>query len=232
MQNLLNYLTAFETNYQNTNVPKVSQYACAIIEPRLHSYLEVVIKNMIYFLPGWSVYVFHSKENEEFVHDILKGHNKNNINLIPISEGNITVEEYNQWLANPKFYQMINAKFVLIFQTDSYLRRFGMESYIKENYDYIGAPWGHISWTHQVGNGGLSLRKVDTMIRITNKHPWNGKAEDIYFQHAFVKEGLQMPNKYSDIMRSFSVETIMNSNPVGVHKYWKHFPNHLLDIKL
>lgn len=232
MERLLNYLPAFQANYQKTNVPKLSQNACAIVEPRKHPYLEVVIKNMIYFLPGWSVYVFHSKENEEFVHSILNGHNKNNTNLIPITEANITVREYSRWLASPKFYQMINAKFVLIFQTDSYLRRFGMEAYIKEDYDYIGAPWGHISKIHQVGNGGLSLRKVDTMIEITNKYPWDGKAEDIYFQHVFEKEGLRMANKYSPIMRSFSVENIMDANPVGVHKYWRHFPNHNFTIQL
>jgi len=232
MQNLLNYLPTFQANYQKTNVPKLAQYACAIVEPRKQPYLEVVIKNMIYFLPGWSVYIFHSNENEEFVHNILKGHNLNNINLISISKGNITVEEYSQWLTNPKFYEMIRANFVLIFQTDSFLRRFGMEAYIKENYDYIGAPWGHISWIHQVGNGGLSLRKVDTMIKLTSKYPWDGNAEDIYFQHAFVKEGLRMPNKYSPIMRSFSVENIMDPNPVGVHKYWTHFPNHNFTIQL
>lgn len=232
MDYLLNYLHVFQDNYQKTNVPNRSEYACAIIEPRKHRYLEVVIKNMIYFLPGWSVYVFHSKENEEFVHDILKGHNKNNINLKLISNGNITIQEYSRWLANPKFYQMINAKFVLIFQTDSYLRRFGMEAYIKENYDYIGAPWVHISDNQQVGNGGLSLRKVDTMIHITKKYPWDGNAEDIYFQQSFTKEGLKMPNKYSPIMKAFSVESIMHENPVGVHKYWLHFPNHNFTIQL
>ena len=233
MDRVLHHLDTFRKSFEKKSIPYRSKYACAIMEPRHHSDLEFVIKNMAYFLPGWSMYIFHSLENSEYVRNLVRGHNEMNINFIMISKGNINVSEYSKILSTPQFYEFIHAEYVLIFQTDSYLRRFGMEEYVKLGYDYIGAPWPHEGWDFQAGNGGLSLRKISKMLEVTHSHPWNGEPEDLYFQHALMKSGGKMCNKYWTTMAGFSVENIFHPNPLGVHKYWQfsHLPTYDMDLQ-
>jgi len=203
--------------YKDIHIPKHSKYAAVIVEPRCHVYLEFVIKNATYFLPDWSLYIFHSKQNKDFVSTIL-GHNRDNVHMIEFCLDNISIPEYNRLLTSPGFYKKFqNAKYILIFQTDSYICRFGIESYVSLDYDYIGAPWLYESYIYQTGNGGLSLRKVKKMIEITENIVWNGEAEDLYFNSALQHDG-KIPNKFSTIAQSFSVESIFHPNPFGTHK--------------
>jgi len=81
---------------------------------------------------------------------------------------------YNKLLLNREFYQaFIEYKFILICQLDVFVFYNSLEKFIRLDYDYIGAPWfeGFGSALADtkimgVGNGGFSLRKVSSALRI------------------------------------------------------------------
>jgi Protein of unknown function (DUF5672) len=55
-------------------------------------------------------------------------------------------------------------------------------------YDYVGAPWQVSYEGVDIGNGGLSLRKVSTMLYITRTFAYDGSEhEDLYFSRALKK---------------------------------------------
>jgi Protein of unknown function (DUF5672) len=104
------------------------------------------------------------------------------------------VRDYNKIAKSKEFWQSLQSKKVLIFQTDSVVIRHGIEEYIK--YDYVGAPWRIVSnekiiklresgWLPiPVGNGGFSLRNVDMMIDIIEREGDSSpetENEDIFF---------------------------------------------------
>lgn len=219
MDLIKHYLPVFQANWHEVKIPLESKNAAVIVEPRKDEYLELAIKNVVYYTPGWSLYVFHSKENEEFVKELLGADKLSQVHLICISKTNMSVPEYNTLLMMEMFWNWIDADNILIFQTDSYLRKFGIENFL--NYDYIGAPWSHELKHYQAGNGGLSLRKKAKILQAIRSHKVNlGSGEDGYFQEALYKTGAKLPLR-KDGMK-FSVETIYYNDPIGVHAYWKY----------
>lgn len=102
---------------------------------------------------------------------------------------------YNRLMLNVDFYKRFSDyKYLLIHQTDVFLFKPDLLYWCEKNYDYIGAPWlkphkikktkvysffiKKIPWLfstrikmsvehcNNVGNGGLSLRKIETFVRI------------------------------------------------------------------
>jgi hypothetical protein len=213
------YLEFFRSKYNPSKIPFHSEFAAVIVEPRILPYLEFVIKNIIYFLPKWSIYIFHSDMNKDFIKSITN--NAQNIHYINFTPENINIKQYNKLLLSLAFWQLISAETILIFQSDSYIRRHGIEEYLK--YDYIGAPWDICKAEYQSGNGGFSLRKKSVMIKILkdNLNTNIKDNEDIFFGKELVKMGAFLP-PISESMK-FSVESIYYNNPVAVHKFWHFF---------
>ena len=93
-----------------------------------------------------------------------------------------------------EFYRRFEKyEYILIYQLDAFVFSDQMQYFCKLGYDYIGAPWLHgifnyVDSSHylwNVGNGGLSLRKVPSFIRILEERkPLLGdqiKNEDLYY---------------------------------------------------
>lgn len=100
-----------------------------------------------------------------------------------------SVQSYNQLLLRQEFYLLFKDYMnILILQTDAFLRK-DITPIQSLGYDYIGAPWHrpfrvsiHKNEFHpdnrrhalksrvkvQVGNGGLSIRNVDSMMKVIN----------------------------------------------------------------
>lgn len=127
------------------------------------------------------------------------------------------VEGYNRLMLWPEFYRRFTAwRHVLICQTDAFVFADRLLDWCRRDHDYIGAPWiatPRNAWNNalfrltnrfrrrakqdghyfKVGNGGFSLRKVATFLRITEEqrpqiehmlaHPQddNLHVEDKYF---------------------------------------------------
>lgn len=93
-----------------------------------------------------------------------------------------SVVAYNQLCFSPDFYQTLsNYEYMLIYQLDAYIFEDRLDYWCNLGYDYIGGPW-LCHWSNdmenldhwEVGNGGFSLRRVNTFIDIlTNKKKRN-----------------------------------------------------------
>jgi len=85
-----------------------------------------------------------------------------------------SIEAYNKMLLAPWFYRnFTNYEFMLIYQLDAYVFRDELKAWCQKGYDYLGGVWfkgytknpeqGFVEWVP--GNGGLSLRKVDSCVK-------------------------------------------------------------------
>jgi hypothetical protein len=89
-----------------------------------------------------------------------------------------SVEAYNQMMLNSSFYQLFQQyRFILIYQLDAYVFSDRLLEFCGYEYDYIGAPWIEGKFEMDladrgilyVGNGGFSLRRVDSCLRQLEK---------------------------------------------------------------
>ncbi|MDR3340082.1 MAG: hypothetical protein LBT25_08365 [Candidatus Symbiothrix sp.] len=101
------------------------------------------------------------------------------------------IENYNRLMLSSQFYgRFLGSHYILIYQLDAYVSRDELAVWCEKGYDYIGAPWlekpvyrlpfvsvymrllhrykikrgilSKQSLYNKVGNGGLSLRKVES----------------------------------------------------------------------
>lgn len=81
----------------------------------------------------------------------------------------ISTSTYNELMLSKYFYKRFRLyDYMLIYQLDAYVFEDRLDYWMAKGYDYVGAPWfanygdhesGDDLW--EVGNGGLSLRKVE-----------------------------------------------------------------------
>lgn len=112
-----------------------------------------------------------------------------------------SIKGYNSLLISPLFYKcFLKYQYLLLYQLDAFVFDFNIDQWCNKEYDYIGAPWFDkktpTHFYHQllsssnlivrflkriidfnkgnklnVGNGGLSLRKVKTFYKISKWLP-------------------------------------------------------------
>jgi hypothetical protein len=205
----------------------IEKYTAIIIEPRKHRALEFVLRNALDNLDlRWSVQIFHGTENEEWLKQILeKSFQKDlpRISLKNLGVSNLkTSQEYNKLLTSREFTEAIPTETFLIFQTDSMINpahKNLIEKFI--DYDYVGAPWKSII---SVGNGGFSLRKRSTMLKIIEKYNRpNEMYEDVFFSIGCFRLRAHVPSL--EIAKEFSIETIYNPYSFGIHRAWAYHPD-------
>jgi len=83
---------------------------------------------------------------------------------------------YSDFCLSKTFYERFsNYKYMLIYQLDAWVFKDELEYWCKQDYDYIGAPW-KLDALYELtgvkvncgGNGGFSLRKIDSMLDLIN----------------------------------------------------------------
>lgn len=87
-----------------------------------------------------------------------------------------SITGYNTLLKDYVFYNAFkDYAYMLIYQLDAWVFKDTLMEWCNKGYDYIGAPWfsnygsyedGEHLW--MVGNGGLSLRKTQKFLQVTN----------------------------------------------------------------
>ena len=83
-------------------------------------------------------------------------------------------KNYSQLLLSRKFYNsFIDLQFIVIYQLDCIFLSNNIEYFCDTGYDYIGAPFfRNIEYPSlglsRVGNGGLSIRKVESFLSVLN----------------------------------------------------------------
>lgn len=221
----------------------------AIIEPRCHDFLEPVIRNVMHFLgKGWNLVVYCGTDNEAWLNDKLIGWHIRYVNL---GVKNLSPDMHNKLCMKRSFWENIREEKVLIFQTDSFMLRSGVESFL--DYDFVGAftlnPYeqapldpNKTGMTLGMFNGGFSLRTRLAMIDCIDKidlekidefRKSKGRdslptityygtiAEDIYFVTACSILGKKLPTKQAAC--DFSTEALYTKTSVGLHGLDKRF---------
>ena len=85
-----------------------------------------------------------------------------------------SVESYSKLMLSKCFYESFAAyEFILIYQLDCLVFSDQLEHWCRQGLDYIGAPLFNIKGQPESGfsgacNGGLSLRKVDSFLKVLN----------------------------------------------------------------
>ena len=92
---------------------------------------------------------------------------------------------YNRLMLSCEFYKRFTSfDYMLIYQLDAWVFRDELDLWCAKGFDYIGAPWFTENKCHEdgaslweVGNGGLSLRRIRTFINLFshNKHVYSVK---------------------------------------------------------
>ncbi len=203
------------------SMPLASDRVAVIIEPRPHPHLEYVIKNIMHFLgDGWGLQIIGSRSNEKFLNEILADCPNAYVRILDVE--NLTRLEFREMRKDSKYWQSLQGKQLLCFETDTLLCRPGIEAFLE--YDYIGAPWKAIqavSDVVRVGNGGLSLRSKQAMIDMCLRGKTHAiPSEDTYFsvQLHLHKDEYKLPSV--EVAKQFSVETLYYQTPLGFYKFW------------
>ena len=170
-------------------------------------------------------------------------------------------KSYSQLCINYEFYTAFDDyEYMMIYQTDCWIFRNDIIKYCDMGYDYIGGPiyspgsrWPGFknSMRPIVGNGGLSLRKISTMKKLTdpngysyNKHKdeWDSvEYEDMFICDVLAHDiYINIPDYR--IAEQFAIDTlpmhINKLNPMGAHRvfalhnYWKQRINELTDEEI
>jgi len=208
-----------------------------IVETRPHHNLIPVIENFRTVLPDVPIYVIHGTLNAKVLQDTF-GDQSDIFRFIQMDVDNLTIRQYNYLMTMPSLWAGLQGRHVLVFQTDSVLfskSKVRLDSFFK--YDYVGAPWRSL-YKHYVrnaflfraldyhtsaGNGGLSLRRRETMLKVCEQFPYLSipyASEDVYFSNAMEHmTGASVPEQ--SVAATFSYESILADQlPFGAHKFY------------
>jgi hypothetical protein len=212
------------------------KYTAVIIEPRRHKALEFVLKNALDNLDeSWKILLFHGTKNESYSQEIqnkLSDTFPGRLFLHRLEVENLNQVTYSEVLATKsKIYEYIDTEYFLIFQTDSIIFREHRDliyNFLHMNIDYVGAPWLQSAYVptkerHYIGNGGMSLRKTKTMLKIIEKNPWNPDHEwheDLFFTKPYADIPCVKPPY--EMAKVFCVDEVFSPISFGAHKPWTH----------
>lgn len=183
--------------------------AIVIVETRRNKGLKECIENHKKYLPDWKIVVFCSTDN---IGEIPEG-----CEIEILNSNKLDSNEYNTLLTSVKFWNKLNYEKVFIAQVDGFMRRKGIEEFLK--YDYIGAAW---NWSKEKenhgGNGGESLRTISVMKQICSMYSWNPQEgnEDVFFVNKMRESEIGVLPGIEEC-KKFGVETIYSENPLCCH---------------
>jgi len=172
---------------------------------------------------------------------------------------------YSRLLLSEDFYKpFMKYEYMLIAQTDTYIlnTKYTLNQFIKMNYDYWGAPWPkgpfykpytikdylkkiiirHPENCH-VGNGGFSLRKVQTTFSLVKSKRYFIKIlwhfnEDMFFSYLALDEKNKYHSAPVNLAATFAIENNMKeeilygNKPFALHAWSKYFtPEEIFEIE-
>jgi hypothetical protein len=185
---------------------------------------------MFFIGPGWNLQIFHGANNSAYVKRQL---GETGARLVKVNEI-YSLEDYSKLLTTIDFWRKIQGSKLLVVQTDSFMRKKGIDDFLE--YDYVGSPWKK---SHPFnlpdfsgGNGGISVRSKPKLIQALKRVPYRGQPEDYYFVHALNAIGAHVAPR--DICLKFGVEADFIPDPLAMHAIEKYLHEdeirHLLNV--
>ncbi len=124
---------------------------------------------------------------------------------------------YNKLLISAFFYKaFIKYDFMLIYQPDAWVFKDDLIYWCDKGFDYIGAPWfeGYMKPIENasiigVGNGGLSLRKTKSYLKVLNSFAYISTPKQIWTS---VSKGMRWYGFPISLLRYLANLTIKNNS--------------------
>ena len=135
---------------------------------------------------------------------------------------------YSKLLLSPEFYQRFsNYKYMLIYQLDAFVFYDRLEYFCSLDYDYIGAPLPIVKavptmvntttkYKEIVGNGGLSLRKISSFIKVTKDILNNSillgcedvwpRSQDMFFSYCGMNDSINFSTPNAELAGTFAFQ--------------------------
>ncbi len=175
----------------NTNIeppkPTSQGKVAVLVEPRQHPLLEYTVKQVMLTLgPTWSLQIFVSSSNEDFVRQRMRVHQNDTGQNIILSRlrdfGLDDLSKYGNRIqsafsAHEALYTAVQSEHILWFQLDVVMRSSPNDSWLQ--HAYIGSEWKGCEYPrcsqHTCpnvcggGNSGLSLRRRSILLRIATR---------------------------------------------------------------
>ena len=217
---------------------------CIIIVDTRGNMMSAVSAMVTHYNVGWNILVCCALD----VQDYYKTHLGEKVRFITHPLLNLkralTINDYNNIMKDRKFWTSVKDcgyEYALIAQEDSMILKECKEK-IKEflKYEYVGAPWVESPYltdagvTNLVGNGGLSLREINAMIRITKEHEFEKTMtyvknnmvipEDVYFAKFAKTAPMEKAGEFAFEMSY--------SDALGFHKPWPYLQKDVIDLYL
>lgn len=168
-----------------------------IVESRVTSKLEPVIKHFSDHVPSWDVMLVHGTHNADLARQIqgrvprLQLKNVHRVDSIRGAHGG---KEYSRLLTTHSFWLHIPKEHILIFQVDAWICQSSGKT-LEQFKEFAMVGSGIAS----AGCGGLALRRKSWMLKATSldKFPPNsrGVGEDSVFDDRLVKLGAPLPTQ-------------------------------------
>jgi hypothetical protein len=214
-----------------------SELESVMIEFRCLPHTEFIIRNNILKLgEKWCHTIICGQLNYNYMVQLCTSISPN-IKIIKTDYDNLMPSEYSQFLTTLSFWNLLKGKKILIYQEDSIIFKNNIEDFLY--FDYIGAPWFDNKNDNKscVGNGGLSLRTKDIMIKIINtisventtfntntlEYMKNTNSffppEDVYFTKNMEDLNIGILADRQHAMK-FSIESINHADSLGGHCFW------------
>src|SRR6185312_14561683 len=111
-------------------------------------------------------------------------------------------------------------KYILFYELDAWVFRDELNYWCTKGYDYIGAPWLDSS-TKQivgVGNGGFSLRKVNSSIRIFKRMVLLQRLRSLWFK-SHLQAIIRFPNFISYFKKILRINNMEDVNIIHCASY-------------
>lgn len=207
--------------------PKKADKAFVIVERRIHPNWWFVLRNIAWAAPHFSLYIFCSDLNYEFVKSLL-GDKANNVHIHQFFKG-VADRDKGYWESNlalqmPQFYKMIDAEYCINVHMDAYFIQ-KIPDWIFTG-TYYGSPW---CWDpNRGGNGGLAVRNIKNIIELCEKeinNVFNKCGEDYYLSNAVTKYGHFLP-PLEFRLQVFQENSPTQYNPIGTHQFWTYLRNY------
>lgn len=143
----------------------------------------------------------------------------------------MSLSNYSELCCLEEFYHAFrDYDFMLIYQPDCWVFRDDLDNFCAMGYDYIGAPWPRMRGIPEdgVGNGGFSLRKLSTFMRLTRQLRSCGAHPEDRFWCINMRDYLNIAPL--SVAAHFSLEhdparwykAYGKVKPMGCHKPWKY----------
>ncbi len=195
-----------------------------VYKPHIDISEELSLKQCFTILNKYDI-IFIGPEDlkTEYYSDFCKENNKKFKFISFKKECFQDLHSYSNLLLQSSFYKTFSDyKYILLYQLDALVFSDQLEYWCEQDYDYIGAPWFdgmdrcciYSKMQTYGGNGGLSLRKVESAIqilddlqtkkvrlkRLSNKYTVWQRIKWFCFYHKSLKQMIDDSNLYEDIV--------------------------------